>query len=34
MPTFTVTATAKGKQVADGNLTLDSQGVKTPAAKW
>jgi type IV pilus assembly protein PilE len=34
MPTFSITATAKGKQVADGNLTLDSQGVKTPAAKW
>jgi type IV pilus assembly protein PilE len=31
---FTITATATGAQVADGNLTLDSTGVKTPPAKW
>ena len=28
-PTFSVTATAKGKQVSDGNLTIDHTGVKT-----
>ena len=33
-PTFTVTATAKGKQLADGNLTMDSTGNKTPVDKW
>jgi len=31
----TITATAQtGSQLGDGNLTLDSQGVKTPADKW
>ena len=34
MPTFSITATAKGNQTADGNLSLNSQGVKTPAGKW
>ena len=29
-----LTATAGGVQAGDGNLTLNSQGVKTPAAKW
>ena len=33
-PTFTITATAKGVQLSDGDLTLDSTGAKTPAAKW
>jgi type IV pilus assembly protein PilE len=33
-PTFLVTATAIGDQVNDGNLTIDSQGVKTPIDKW
>lgn len=33
-PTFTVTFTAIGGQLSDGNLTLNSQGVKTPADKW
>lgn len=33
-PTFTITATAKGAQLSDGDLTLDSTGAKTPAAKW
>jgi type IV pilus assembly protein PilE len=33
-PTYTVTATAIGGQVSDGNLTLDSTGAKTPAEKW
>lgn len=34
LPTFTITATAVGSQAADGNLTLDSGGTKTPANKW
>jgi len=29
-----LTATAGGVQASDGNLTLNSQGVKTPANKW
>lgn len=33
-PTFTITFTATGSQSADGNLTLNNAGVKTPAAKW
>ena len=33
-PTFTITATAVGNQVSDGDLVLTSAGVKTPAAKW
>ena len=33
-PTFTITATAIGSQVSDGNLGLTSAGVKTPADKW
>jgi type IV pilus assembly protein PilE len=33
-PAFTITFTAVGAQAADGNLTLNSAGVKTPAAKW
>ena len=33
-PTFTITATAIGSQVADGDLTIDNQGKKTPADKW
>lgn len=31
-PEYTITATAQGKQVDDGNLTLDSTGAKT--GKW
>lgn len=34
VPSFTVTFTAKGGQVSDGDLTLDSEGNKTPAEKW
>ncbi|SDS81911.1 type IV pilin protein [Pseudomonas oryzae] len=34
MPTYTITFTATGTQVADGDLTLGSDGVKTPAGKW
>ncbi|MBS7663942.1 prepilin-type N-terminal cleavage/methylation domain-containing protein [Pseudomonas lalucatii] len=33
-PTFTITFAAIGAQASDGDLTLNSQGVKTPAAKW
>ena len=29
-----ITATAKGAQVADGNLTLNAAGTKTPPEKW
>jgi type IV pilus assembly protein PilE len=29
-----LTATAQGAQASDGNLTYNSQGVKTPADKW
>jgi len=32
--TYTITATAVGRQLSDGNLTLDNLGVKTPADKW
>ena len=33
-PTFTITSTPSGAQASDGNLTLSSDGSKTPAAKW
>lgn len=33
-PEFTVLATAKGSQLADGNLSIDQAGSKTPAEKW
>lgn len=33
-PVFAITFTAQGAQVADGNLGLNSLGVKTPAGKW
>ncbi len=33
-PNFTVTFTATGSQSSDGNLSLNSAGVKTPTAKW
>jgi type IV pilus assembly protein PilE len=33
-PTFTVTGTAIGSQVGDGNLTLNHLGQKTPLDKW
>ena len=33
-PSFTITATAIGSQVSDGNLTLDNLGNKLPAEKW
>ena len=33
-PDFTITFTALGRQASDGDLTLNSRGDKTPAAKW
>lgn len=33
-PEFTITATAKGDQISDGNLSLDSTGAKSPSDKW
>lgn len=33
-PSFVITFTAKGSQVSDGNLTLNSVGAKGPAGKW
>jgi len=32
--TYTITATAIGAQLSDGNLTLDNLGSKSPADKW
>ncbi len=29
-----LTATAQGRQLADGNLTINSAGVKAPANRW
>ena len=34
VPTYTLTFVANGRQASDGNLTLNEQGVGTPAAKW
>lgn len=34
VPSFTITFTAIGAQTDDGNLTLNSDGNKTPAEKW
>jgi type IV pilus assembly protein PilE len=33
-PAFTITFTATGSQATDGNLTLGSDGTRTPADKW
>ncbi|MGB5131874.1 MAG: type IV pilin protein [Steroidobacteraceae bacterium] len=33
-PGFTVNFTAINGQVSDGDLSIDSAGVKTPAGKW
>lgn len=33
-PGFVIILTAEGSQASDGDLTLTSAGVKTPAAKW
>ena len=34
VPSFLLTFTPTGSQAGDGDLTLDNQGVKTPAGKW
>lgn len=34
VPGFTLTLTPLGTQASDGALTLNSEGVKTPAGKW
>lgn len=34
LPTFDIRFTAIGSQVADGDLSLTSGGVKSPANKW
>lgn len=34
VPAFTVTFTAAGTQLSDGDLTLNSEGVKAPTDKW
>lgn len=34
VPSFLITFTAIGAQAVDGDLTLDSEGTKTPAEKW
>lgn len=33
-PTYTIKFMAKGSQITDGDLTLNSAGVKLPADKW
>jgi type IV pilus assembly protein PilE len=34
VPSYSMTFTAIGSQSGDGNLTITSEGVKTPADKW
>lgn len=34
LPAFTITFTATGAQLRDGNLSLNSEGVKIPADRW
>ncbi len=34
VPAFTITFTASGAQLADGDLTLNSEGGKGPSGKW
>jgi len=34
VPSYTITFTPSGAQADDGALTLNNEGVKTPAAKW
>lgn len=34
IPSFTITFTAIGGQVSDGDLSLNSAGVKSPSDKW
>ncbi|WP_298393690.1 type IV pilin protein [uncultured Azonexus sp.] len=31
---YTITATPSGAQAADGNMTLNSTGARTPTSKW
>jgi type IV pilus assembly protein PilE len=33
-PSFLITASAVGLQLSDGDITINSQGVKTPLDKW
>ena len=34
VPDYLITFTAIGSQASDGDLTLNSEGVKTPPGKW
>ncbi|WP_092432032.1 type IV pilin protein [Geopseudomonas sagittaria] len=34
MPTYTITFDSTGAQASDGDLTLNSEGVKGPTGKW
>ncbi|MBA3755501.1 MAG: prepilin-type N-terminal cleavage/methylation domain-containing protein [Nitrosomonas sp.] len=34
VPSYTLTFTPTGTQASDGNLVINSEGVKTPAEKW
>ncbi|HXD42087.1 MAG TPA: type IV pilin protein [Ramlibacter sp.] len=34
VPSFVITFAATGSQASDGDLTFNSEGVKTPADKW
>ena len=34
VPDYLITFTAIGSQASDGDLTLNSEGVKTPTSKW
>lgn len=34
VPGYTITFTAINQQTSDGDLTLNSEGVKTPLSKW
>lgn len=34
VPSYTLTFTPSGSQASDGNLGINSEGVKTPADKW
>ncbi|MNZ73115.1 hypothetical protein D3C78_915160 [compost metagenome] len=34
MPTYTITFDSTGAQASDGDLTLNSEGVKLPVGKW
>ncbi|MDO8437163.1 MAG: type IV pilin protein [Nitrosomonadaceae bacterium] len=34
VPSYTITFTPSGVQTDDGILTINNEGVKTPAAKW